>query len=173
MQVELCDGETSRPLIANLSAAVYPPEVLSTIIWRDVTSARASRRVLVRDGPEVIAAAGLLWRQVSLDGSTVLLAGLGGVMTRPDRQRMGFGRVAVEEAMRAFVADAEPTFGLLFCEEKNVGFYARLGWARFHGKVVVEQPGGRIVYDLMQAMVLPLCGLAPGHGEIDLNGFPW
>ncbi len=94
-------------------------------------------------------------------------------MTRPDRQGLGFGRVAVEAAMKEFVADAEPTFGLLFCEEKNVGFYIRLGWARFHGKVVVEQPEGRIVYNLMQAMVLPLCGQAPDDGEIDLNGYPW
>lgn len=80
MQVEEWDGEASRPLVSRLSSAVYPPEVLAKIVWRDITSAGASRRILVTQAGEVVAAAGLHWRNASLDGAPVLIGGLGGVM---------------------------------------------------------------------------------------------
>lgn len=94
-------------------------------------------------------------------------------MTRPDLERRGLGRAAVEAAVRLLARDQSPDFGVLFCEEKNVGFYQKLGWTRFEGVVQVEQPSGRIVYDIMPTMVAPLRTAAPKSGSLDLAGLPW
>jgi len=122
----------------------------------------------MQDG-DVVAAAGLLWRQATLEGAPVLIGGLGGVMTMPTL----LGIKAVEAAMKALVRDCQPAFGLLFCEDKNTGFYSRLGWQHFEGEVRVEQPTGRIAYHIMTTMVAPLAGEAPRQGKIDLCGLPW
>jgi predicted N-acetyltransferase YhbS len=173
MQVEEWDGEASRPLLSRLRKAVYPPEVVAKIVWRDITSAAASRRILVRQEGEVVAAAGLHWRNGRLDGAPVLIGGLGGVMTMPELQGQGLGLIAVKAAMKALIRDRHPAFGLLFCEDKTAGFYSRLGWKRFEGEVTVDQPTGRMVYRTMSAMVAPLGAQAPMRGNVDLCGLPW
>jgi hypothetical protein len=75
MQVDEWNGDASRPLVRGLRKAVYPPEVLATIVWRDVTSAASSRRILVTQDGEVVTAAGLLWRNGTLNGAPVLMGG--------------------------------------------------------------------------------------------------
>jgi hypothetical protein len=94
-------------------------------------------------------------------------------MTMPALQGKGLGRIAVEAAMKALIRESKPVFGLLFCEDKNKGFYSRLGWTRFDGEVMVEQPAGRMVYRIMRAMAVPLGAQAPIRGSIDLCGLPW
>lgn len=173
MQIEEHGGEESRSLIAGLSKAVYPPEVLASIAWRNVKSAGATRRVLVKDGEEVVASAGVTWRSALLDGAHVLIGGLGGVMTWPARQGTGLGRLAVLRATELLTRDQTPSFGLLFCERKNTPFYGKLGWTTFAGTIIVEQPAGRIVYDIMQPMVIGLHAVAPTDGDLDLCGLPW
>ena len=173
MVIEEWDGDASRPLISSLRDAVYPPEVLATIVWRNVTSDRAQRRILVKDDGAVVATAGVIWRAGYLDDAPVRLGGIGGVMTKPESQGLGFGRAAVEAACRRLVRDRSPAFGVLFCEEKNVGFYEKLGWRRFGGAVFVQQPMGRMAYEIMPTMVAPLGTSAPQHGRLDLAGLPW
>lgn len=173
MEIVEVDGEASRPLIAGLSAAVYPPHVLSTIVWRDVISARSERRILLRDAGCVVSTAGILWREALHNGEPVVIAGLAGVMTDPKRQRSGLGRLAVEHAMASMGGNERAAFGLLFCEPTNVEFYLRLGWLPFNGDVTVTQPAGRIAYKIMESMVTPLCEQAPNGGVLDLCGLPW
>jgi len=43
----------------------------------------------------------------------------------------------------------------------------RWGWSRFGWDIRVERPGGSIVYDIMQAMALPLATGAPRSSNID------
>ena len=63
-------------------------------------------------------------------------------------------------------------FGLLFCEPHNERFYGSLGWTIFDGEVWTEQPQGRIRFDMMHALSLPL-RIAAERGVIDLCGLPW
>jgi hypothetical protein len=63
-------------------------------------------------------------------------------------------------------------FGLLFCEPRLMAFYRRLGWQPFAGQVFVEQPQGRIRFEVTEPMVLDL-ELAPRAGVLDLEGRPW
>jgi len=130
MRVEIRDGLESRPDVGPLAAAVYPPEVLANIVWRSVVSARATRRVLVYDDDgSLVAAAGVLFRTGTLNSSKSNIAGIGGVMTLPTRQREGFGSVAMNAAHQLVARESTSAFGLLFCEPKNFSFYHSLGWS--------------------------------------------
>lgn len=168
------DGDESRPRIAALSAAVYPPEVLASVPWRDVKSARSHHRILVLNNHDVVvAAAGLLVREARLDGNPVEIGGVGGVMTMPARQGMGIGRLAMEAINDVMKGFPLMRFGLLFCEPKNTGFYAKLGWNVFDGIVEVDQESGKGVYNIMKAMVRPVHGVTPNQGRLDVCGLPW
>jgi aminoglycoside 2'-N-acetyltransferase I len=172
MRVEVREGLASRADVAPLVSAVYPPEVLATVVWRNVVSARATRRVLVYDDATLVAVAGILFRKASVDGRETDIAGIGGVMTLPSSQRKGFGSAAMAAAHEVIARDGA-AFGLLFCEPKNFGFYGSLGWARFGGIIIAEQPGSTGPYEVMPALVRPFRDAAPADGIVDLRGLPW
>jgi hypothetical protein len=52
-------------------------------------------------------------------------------------------------------------------------FYERLGWLPFAGRLVVDQPGGSIIFTVNRPMVLAGLQSAPQEGVIDLAGLPW
>jgi aminoglycoside 2'-N-acetyltransferase I len=58
---------------------------------------------------------------------------------------------------------------LLFCEAHNVDFYAKFGWHPFDGKVLAQQPQGRLAFARLHARVLDL-KLAPRLGVLDVCG---
>lgn len=174
MRVEIRDGLESRPDVGPLAAAVYPPEVLANIVWRSVVSARATRRVLVYDDDgSLVAAAGVLFRTGTLNSSKSNIAGIGGVMTLPTRQREGFGSVAMNAAHQLVARESTSAFGLLFCEPKNFSFYHSLGWSLFAGTVIAEQPTSTAPYTVMPALVHAFLEAAPAEGTIELGGLPW
>lgn len=174
LQIVEQDADISRPLISALMAAVYPPEVLAVMPWRDVQSARSQRRVMVLDEDDsIVATAGLLVRDAALDEVPVKIGGVGGVMTNPTRQGLGFGRMAMDAVTNLMVHSGGIRFGVLFCEGKNVGFYRKLGWEVFEGTVRVTQDRGDVVYDIMTTMVRPVADAAPRNGNMDLRGMPW
>ena len=97
--------------------------------------------------------------------------GIGGVMTSSRARRQGCAGRAMRRAGEV-MAQAGCDFGLLFCETQNVGFYERLGWQIFAGTVFCEQPGGRIKFEMMHTMILPL-RRTPSTEAVDLCGLPW
>jgi GNAT superfamily N-acetyltransferase len=173
VRLEERDGLESQGDVAPLRAAVYPPEVLATIVWRRVVSAHATRRILVYDDAALVAAAGMHFREARVDGVATNIAGIGGVMTLPSAQRRGFGRAAMLAAQESIEHGKRSAFGLLFCELKNIGFYQPMGWRVFNGTVIVEQPGAVGPYQVMPTLVRSLASAAPAEGTIDLCGLPW
>jgi GNAT superfamily N-acetyltransferase len=174
MRVEILDGPGSKTAVQTLFTRVYPAKILATMAWRNVVSAPADRRVVLIDhAGDIIAAAGLIFRTGSQDGGAVRIGGIGGVMVSPERQRQGLGRTIMQAADEELRSDPKLQFGLLFCEPHNTVFYEAMGWSRFGGDIRVEQPGGSIVYDIMQGMTLPLAAGAPRSATIDLRGLPW
>jgi aminoglycoside 2'-N-acetyltransferase I len=171
IKVEVHDGEAGWPLAEALDHECYPPEVMATIVWRDVTWAHADLRILVRELNKTVCHVGLYFRQGKDSDAPCDIGGIGGVMTAPAVR----GRGHAGRAMRLAADMMEyrgRDFGLLFCEPQNVAFYERLGWGIFDGDVFCEQPSGRIKFDMMHAMVLPL-RCAPRSRVIDLCGLPW
>ena len=84
IRLEEHDGPKSRDKIAALYAAVYPPEVLETVVWGNITSAKAELRIIAVDANHTaVAAAGLIFRNALADDRPVRVGGIGGVMTHP------------------------------------------------------------------------------------------
>lgn len=173
MKIEEKDGEQSRAAIAPLAAAVYPPDIMKTVVWRNIDSAPANRRVVVYDGSILVSSVGIIFRDGSIDGTPVRIGGIGGVMTLPTARRKGYGRTAMLTSHEIISRVPTCAFGLLFCEPKNFNFYESPGWSQFRGTVIAEQQGSSEPYEMMQPMVRQVAKIAPANGRIDLQGLPW
>ena len=114
---------------------------------------------------------GLFARSARWNDKDVTIGGIGGVGTHPDRRGRGFAAAACGPRRNVLRASTRIS-PCLFCEPHNHAFYRYLGWHQFEGEVFVEQPQGRIRFDLMAAFVYDL-KLAPRGGTIDLRGLPW
>jgi aminoglycoside 2'-N-acetyltransferase I len=169
--IDIMDGEEGWPLAAALDRECYPPEVMATVIWRDVVWSHAARRIFVRLGAEYVGHTGLYFRDAKDDDREVSICGIGAVMTLPHARRQGCASAAMTAAVKV-MKDEGCDFGLLFCEPHNIAFYEGLGWRVFKGDVFCDQPVGRIKFDMMHTMVLPVHS-APRSAHIDLCGLPW
>jgi aminoglycoside 2'-N-acetyltransferase I len=171
LAIDILDGKEGWPLAEALDGQCYPPEVMATIIWRDVTWAHADKRIFVRLGGEAVCHAGLYFRDAKDGDRKVFVCGVGGVMTLAAARKQGCAGAAMKAAAK-IMKDEGCDFGLLFCEPNNVGFYEGVGWRIFDGAVQCEQPEGRVRFDMMHAMVLPV--LSESRASlIDLCGLPW
>lgn len=153
--------------------AVYPPEVVADLPGRFYSWAAPQWSILVWDQDDLVSRAGVTVREISSQGTTKRVGGIGGVMTHPARQGQGWASLAMHEAARRFDTDLNVAYALLFCRPHLVEFYKRLAWKPFQGKVYVDQPAGKIEFTVNGAMVLDVKERAPLDGEIDLNGLPW
>ncbi|HWA89969.1 MAG TPA: GNAT family N-acetyltransferase [Rhizomicrobium sp.] len=169
MRIDLLDGPVGWPIVEALDRAVWPPEVMATVVWRDIVWAQADKRVIAWEGERVVAHAGLFFRDGTLDGRPARMCGIGGVMTAEDRRGCGLCGAVMARAAEAMEG---VDFGLLFCEPHNVKLYGGIGWRVFDGTVACAQPSGPMMFDLMPIMCLPK-RTAPARGAIDLCGLPW
>jgi aminoglycoside 2'-N-acetyltransferase I len=171
LSIDIRGGDEGWPLAETLDRACYPPEVMATIVWRDVTWAHADKRIFVRLDGEAVCHAGLYLRDAKDGERGVRICGVGGVMTLERARKQGCASAAMTTAAKIMKED-DRDFGLLFCEPHNVAFYEGLGWRIFSGNVYCEQPQGRVPFDIMHIMVLPVVE-APRSQTIDLCGLPW
>jgi aminoglycoside 2'-N-acetyltransferase I len=163
-----------RQALAQLSAAVYPPEVLRTSPGRFLEWASAQSSVLAWTAEqELVAHVGMLVRSGMLDGSPVRIGGIGGVKTHPHARGQGYASAALRSAAQALRDRHQVAFSLLVCQAHLLPFYQKLGWLPFAGRLMVEQPGGSIEFTVNHPMVLPGLQPAPRQGVIDLAGLPW
>jgi aminoglycoside 2'-N-acetyltransferase I len=172
MRIAIEPGPAAWHLVRPLLEAVWPDPTPAP--WGQVAWAQgAGRRILMRDdGSELICHVGLHLRDVTWDGRAVRVGGVGGVVTRADRRRNGLATAAMKRAAQEIGEVDKADFALLFCQPPNFAFYQGLGWRQFEGEVFVEQPHGRVRFDVMPAFVLDL-RLQPRSGVIDLCGPPW
>jgi len=83
--------------------------------------------VVLRDGGSLVAHAGWLPIEITIDARPVLAVGLGGVLVHRSCRGRGLGAVIVTAAMERMRELGRP-MGLLFCHQDRVAFYERLGW---------------------------------------------
>jgi aminoglycoside 2'-N-acetyltransferase I len=173
-RIEIVNGDDGWRLASRLLEAVWPPEVVATLPWKDVVWARADRRVLNIDGHNnVTGHAGIYLRNATFDARPVKIGGVGGVATRLECRRQGIASEVMREAVREMRDTQGVDFGLLFCEPRHAPLYKRLGWHLFEGEVFVEQPRqGRVRFTVTDALVFDL-KIAPRAGILDLCGLPW
>jgi GNAT superfamily N-acetyltransferase len=172
-RIEVMAGDAGWAHAAPLLSAVWPPEVVATLPWKDVVWAHADWRVLVFDhAEELIGHVGIFLRNATWDGRDVKLGGIGGVATRADCRRQGVASAAMRRAAREMQDIHGVDFALLFCEQRHAPVYEKLGWSKFAGDVFVMQPQGRVRFDVTDPFVLDV-ELVPRDGVIDLRGLPW
>lgn len=158
---------------AELSRAVYPPEEAAAWPGRHIEWSNPEWGVAVRDDEgRLVSFAALHLRDSTHDGAAVVIGGVGGVMTHPDHRGQGYAQLAMSAAVD-FFATQRADFGLLVCEKQLIPYYERLGWVVFQGELVTLQHGEPEVFTFNRVMVIPVTGIAPEAGVIDLNGPPW
>jgi predicted acetyltransferase len=173
IEIDVLNGNESWPLAEPLYKAVWPPEVVATLPWADITFAHADLRVLVQAEPKgVVCHVGIYRREVTWNGRKFAAGGIGGVLTAADSRRKGYASVALNAAVQTLKDEGATDFGLLFCEPHNAPFYMARGWKPFDGEIWCEQPGGRVRFDAIAPYVYHI-KRAPPTGIIDLCGLPW
>jgi aminoglycoside 2'-N-acetyltransferase I len=169
MRIDISPGNSSWEAAEKLLDIVWPDEVWPGVVW-----AHADQRVMVREDAwphDLVCHVGLYTRRAVWNDRDVTIGGIGGVGTHPHKRKAGFATAAMRSAMQWFARE-DMDFAVLFCEPHNFAFYRNLGWHRFEGDVFVEQPQGRVRFEVMAPFVLDL-KLAPRGGIIDLRGLPW
>jgi predicted N-acetyltransferase YhbS len=172
-RIEIHPGDAAWTQAAPLLTSVWPPEVVETLPWRNVTWASPDQRVLVLDGDgAIVGHVAIVVRNATWDGRAIKVGGLGGVATREDWRRRGVARRAMATALQEIKQAHKADFGLLFCEPRHAPLYEKLGWRSFAGDVFVMQPQGRARFGVTDPYVFDLA-LAPRSGVLDLCGLPW
>jgi GNAT superfamily N-acetyltransferase len=173
IEIDVVNGSESWPIAEPLLKAVWPPDVLEKLPWGQVQWAHADLRVLIEAPSGGLAChVGIFFRTVSWNGRQFDAGGIGGVATREDCRRRGYGSIALNAAIQTLRDHEAVRFALSFCEPHKFAFYQSRGWHPFTGEIHAEQAGEKIRFEALAPLVFDL-GRAPRQGVIDLCGLPW
>ncbi|MEM8612611.1 MAG: GNAT family N-acetyltransferase [Cyanobacteria bacterium P01_H01_bin.105] len=121
---------------------------------------------------ELTSHVGVLAHIVTVNGESVTVGGVGGVVTTPKAQKQGYARRLMQHTAQFLECEWKVAAGLLFCLPGMMAYYEALGWQRVEGSVLVEQPNGKIISPLF-VMTLPLHKGEYLNGRIELCSLPW
>lgn len=129
------------------------------------------------DAGRLVAHLSLARRTIDVDAVQVVIAGIGGVATHPDRQGTGIGRRLMDELRAVLTTTVPVAFGYLGCYPAVVGFYESVGWHRVRQPARYFQPKDKEwIVDDGPKLILPArepLSVWPSTGLIDLKGMPW
>ncbi len=106
------------------------------------------------EGGELLAMAAVLVAEVTAGEEAFPVAGVGGVIVRPDMRGHGLARLVVE-AILEVAARLGPERAMLFCRQPLVAMYERFDFRTIDEPVTAAQPTGRVEMPL-RAMWRPL-----------------
>jgi predicted N-acetyltransferase YhbS len=129
-------------------------------------------RFLGMVGGRVVSTVGLIRREILVDSDPIRVGGIGGVATRPDRQRQGYAGKLLAESEKFMRTDPWYEYGMLFCDPKRVPYYAKFGYSTIQNRLFVRRNGERVHFP-DTCMVLNLSGDSFPSGEVDCMGLPW
>jgi GNAT superfamily N-acetyltransferase len=137
------------------------------LVWRPT-----EWHVTVREDGLEVCHIGLVAHTVEVNGRTVKVAGVGGVITKREYRGRGIGVAAMRTAESVARQELDSEFMLLFCRPGMRGWYETQNWALLRDTVLVDQPGGAVPAPLL-AMVKQLGATAWPAGDVRLNSLPW
>ncbi len=131
-----------------------------------------TQHVVIFENGVAVAHAGLVKHAVMVGEDRVTVAGIGGVLIRPDRRGRGLGRMAMQKAEEFARQDLMAKFGLLFCRPEMQAWYEGLGWSLVAEPVWFDQAEGT------QRAPLPVMVKCFGQekwpgGVVRLECLPW
>jgi len=115
---------------------------------------------------------GLIDHFVNVSGQSVRVGGIGGVVTAGEMHGRGHAQKTLRYAESFMCEELKVDFGLLFCLDRLMPFYARQRWQLLEDPVEFDQPSGKILSPL-HVMVLPCKGQTWPAGTVDLCSLPW
>lgn len=119
-----------------------------------------------------VAQVGVLQRTITVDQKSLLIGGVGFLITEPEHRGRGFATSMMKEAMSFVGTRLGLPYALLTCKPKLESLYSGMGWRTASGLNVFVQPtGSRSCGGLI--MVRECGGLSWPDGKIDLCGLPW
>lgn len=130
------------------------------------------RHIIVESNGRAISHVGLLLDTVSVGEESVEVAGVGAVVSVPEVQGKGYSQQAMRRALSVMREEMEVEFGMLFCLERLVPFYARQGWRLVEDECVVEQDGERVRFPF-RVMIYQLGERQWPAGRVETSGLPW
>ena len=130
------------------------------------------RFVLSTGDQGVVSHAAVLKHQAAANGSAALIGGIGGVVTIPAMQRRGYAELLVRHATKFLHDEWAVDFGLLFCIDRMVTYYERLGWRKVTCDVLIDQPSGKMPCPL-HVMTMAFNPAFETIDSLDLNSAPW
>jgi hypothetical protein len=169
---DLSDADRER--VRLLSLAVYPPAQLANWPGRSVEWSTPEWCVRVGDEEGILVSyVGVYVREAECDGQPVRVGGIGNVKTHPGARRRGLAGLGIRRAIEFFREQPGIALAVLVCEPRLLGYYARLGWREFHGRLLVRQHGSACEFTLLRVMTHGVRAEGPTAGVIDLRGPPW
>jgi len=137
------------------------------LIWRP----KDEHIILSRDGVPV-SKCGILKQTISVNGETLQVGGIGGVVTAPASQHKGYAHKVLKEAVKILKYEWQMPAAMLFCLEPLVSFYRQPGWTLITPPVTLVQPAG-VVQCPVQVMVKPLQMARFPDTPVHVEGLPW
>ena len=128
--------------------------------------------VIYADGDGPLSHAAVLKHYAAANGRPALIGGIGGVVTIPTAQRRGYATMLVRHATDFLRTQWNVDVALLFCVDRMVKYYERLGWRTVACEVLVDQPTGKLPCPF-HVMTM---SFKPGFEtieQIDLGSAPW
>ncbi|MBF4637407.1 GNAT family N-acetyltransferase [Clavibacter michiganensis] len=168
--------------IAALLTLAFPDFAAGYAGARSWAGAQPELRILVHDGDELVAHAGIRRMFVSTgDGQgdpadDLLMGSTGMVAVHPERQGQGLGTL-LADGIRGALARLAVPFGLLETGESTSGYYARHGWlpldgrtGHYNGFTLLGAAG--VVHQDHGWMILPVTAPADAFpaGDLHVNG---
>lgn len=112
----------------------YP--VQSHLEWMDRHLYDGDIHLLLRDEDILVAYLNMVRVSLEFDSRTVEALGIGNVCVDPAMKGRNYGRLIMSVA--DFYCRQNKMPGILFCQQKNVGFYKACNWIPYDGVVEVE-----------------------------------
>ena len=178
----LNSAESTEPSIEIEISATYPLEVKRDLAGGEEDPSRThgyklswrptETHIFVSADGVKMCHVGLVRQTVEVSGTSLEVAGAGGVLVRSDERGHGYGRVTLEVAESFVTREWKIGFMLLFCREVLRPWYDALGWRRVLGATWAEQPNGSVVLPL-ESMWKSLSGARWPDGDVYLHSRPW
>ena len=133
---------------------------------------RDRRFVLYDEEGAPVSHAGVLTHNARANGKAVLIGGIGGVVTVPGARRCGHAALLLRHATDFLRKEWKADFALLFCIDRMLPYYQRLGWRKVSCDVLIDQPSGRLPCPF-HVMTIPFTSEYETIDALDLGSPSW